>query len=29
MNGDATDTHAAHDFTPVAGDTVPTPVQTT
>ena len=29
MNGDATDTHAAHDFTPAAGDTGPTPAQTT
>lgn len=29
MNGDATDTHVTHDFTPVAGDTAPTPAQTT
>ncbi len=29
MNGDATDTHVTHDFMPAAGDTVPTPAQTT
>lgn len=29
MNGDATATHVTHDFTPAAGDTAPTPAQTT
>lgn len=29
MNCDATDTHVTHDFTPAAGDTAPTPAQTT
>ncbi len=28
MNGDKTATHVTHDFTPAAGDTVPTPAQT-
>lgn len=29
MNGDKTATYVTHDFTPAAGDTVPTPAQTT
>lgn len=29
MNGDKIATYVTHDFTPAAGDTAPTPAQTT